>query len=286
MLYYKKNTTGSSSIVKTCRIAIVCSLLFALGGCATFEGMFDRVTFGIGGDETTGQEAAATLIVTGMEAYNEGDYYDALQAFNQILENYPFSPEAMLAKLKAADSHFYRGEYMEAKALYQEFKERHPTNEAIPYVMFQIGRCDFRRIDRIDRDISGAMESIQSFSRLLRAFPNSPYTREAKAHIESARDFLVNHEYFVAVFHVRTQQYEQAKHRLRNLLDMYPDSTIAPKAKELLERLEAGDPPRWGLRKWLPDLAMPDLKFWNNDEKDDQPALPTQPPTAQVDPNI
>ncbi len=268
-------------MTKLHRIAIICSLLFALGGCATFDGMFDKIAFGNGANETTGQEAAAILIVTGMEAYNEGNYYRALQAFNHILENYPFSSEAMLAQLKAADSHFHRGEYMEAKLLYQQFEERYPTNEAIPYIMFQVGRCDFRMVDRIDRDISGARDSIRSFSRLLRAYPDSPYTSEAKAYIELARNFLVNHEYLVAVFYVRTRQYEQAEHRLRYLLNMYPDSTIAPMAKELLERLEAGEPPEWGIRRWLPRLTMPDLKFWSNNEEAKQPVLPAQPAATQ-----
>ena len=248
-------------------LILLCVLPLSLGGCSTFSGIFDKLTFGSGSDEEPEQEPAESLIIQGMDAYNVGDYFEALKAFNQILDQYPFSRQAILAELKAADSHFYREEYIEAKVLYQEFEERHPTNEAIPYVMFQVGMCDFRRTDRIDRDISGAREAIQDFSKLLRAFPNSPYTREAKAHIAAARDFLVNHEYFVAVFYVRTEKYEQAQHRLKYLLNMYPDATIAPKAKALLARLEAGEPPRWGLRGWLPDLTMPDLKFWKSDDE-------------------
>ncbi len=269
MPYNNSSKTSSSAIGKLCRITVILSLLFGLGGCATFDGMFDKVTFGRDGDETSGQQVAETLIITGMEAFNEGDYYNALKAFNQILESYPFSPEAMLAELKVADSHFYRGEYLEAKALYLEFGERHPTNEAIPYIMFQVGRCDFRRVDRIDRDVSGARDSIQSFSRLLRAFPHSPYTREAKAYIKAAKTFLVNHEYSVAVFYVRTEQYRQAEYRLRYLINMYPDSTITPKAIKLLGRLEAGTPPKWGIRKWLPSMTMPRLDFWGDDDGDD-----------------
>ena len=248
-------------------VALLCALTLPLSGCSTFSGMFDKLTFGSGSDEEPEQEPAESLIVQGMDAYNVGDYYEALKAFNQILDQYPFSRQATLAELKAADSHFYREEYIEAKVLYQEFEERHPTNEAIPYVMFREGMCDFRRTDRIDRDVSGAREAIQDFSKLLRAFPDSPYTREAKAHIAAAREFLVNHEYFVAVFYVRTEKYEQARHRLKYLLNMYPDATIAPKARALLARLEAGKPPRWGLRGWLPDLTMPDLKFWESDDK-------------------
>jgi len=229
--------------------------------------MFDSLTFGSGNEEQPEQEAAESLILAGMDAYNVGDYYEALQAFNKILDQYPFSSQAVLAELKAADSHFYKEEYVEAKVLYKEFADRHPTNEAIPYVMFQVGMCDFRRTDRIDRDISGAQEAIQEFSKLLRAYPDSPYSREAKAHIAAAKDFLVNHEYFVAVFYVRTEKYKQAQHRLDYLIHMYPEAAIIPKAKALQARLKAGDPPRWGLRSWLPELTMPDLKFWETDEK-------------------
>ena len=169
----------------------------------------------------------------------------------------------MLAELKAADSNYYQYNFLEAKVLYQQFEERHPTNEAIPYVMFQIGMCDFSRTDRIDRDTSGAKEAIQSFSRLLRAYPHSPYTNEAKARIRAAREFLVNHEFYVAVFYLRTNRYDESAHRLKYLLATYPDSSIAPKATKLLERIEAGDPPQIGISRWLPDLSMPDwTQFW------------------------
>jgi outer membrane protein assembly factor BamD len=259
-------------------IFFLCTLSLSLTACSSFDGMFDAFTFGSNGEEEAVQEAAESLIVEGMDAYNVGNYHEALKAFNQVLDQYPFSRQATLAELKAADSHFYREEYIEAKVLYKEFEERHPTNEAIAYVMFQTGMCSFRRTDRIDRDISGAQDAIQDFSKLLRVFPDSPYTREAKAHIAAAREFLVNHEYFVAVFYVRTEKYGQAQHRLKYLINIYPDAAITPKAKALLQRLEVGEPPRWGIRKWLPSLTMPDLKFWGNDGEEAAPAQPLPNP--------
>ncbi len=246
-------------------ILLCLALLLPLSGCSTIKDMFSSFTFGEQSEEEA-QDSAASLIQVGMEAFSVGNYHDALQAFDEILNRHPFSPQAMLAELKAADCHYYQKEYLQAKTLYREFEERHPTNEAIPYVIFQIGMCDFERTDRIDRDISGARDAIQSFSRLLRAFPNSPYSREARARIRAAKEFLVNHEYFVAVFYVRTKKYEQAKHRLNYLITMYPDSAVVPKAKALLARLEAGNPPRWGLRKWLPELSMPDWSLFGSDD--------------------
>lgn len=246
-------------------VLIICAILMLLGlsGCATLKKWFGF------DDSTTIQQSASSLAVEAMEEYNVGKYYKAIEKFEEIMERFPFSPEAMLAELKAADSHYYQGEYLEAKVLYKEFEERHPTNEAIPYVMFQIGMCDFARTDRIDRDTSGASDAIESFSRLLRAFPDSPYTNESKARIKAAREFLINHEYYVAVFYVRTKRYEEAAHRLKYILAMYPDSSISTLADKMLKRLEAGDPPRMGFGKWLPSLTMPDWTLFGFGGKDD-----------------
>ncbi len=223
-----------------------------LSSCATFDGMFSKVTFGE--EEDPKSLPPETLIVQGMDAYNVGNYSAANKAFKTILDEHPFSAQAMLAELKSADAHYYNKQYIEAKTLYKEFEERHPTNEAIPYVMFQIGMCDYRGIDRIDRDTSRAENAIKSFTRLLHAYPQSPYAREAQTKIRDAKEFLVNHEYYVAVFYVRTDHYDQAKHRLKYLLAMYPDAAIAPQAKTLLEHLEAGKAPAWGMSKWLPEF--------------------------------
>ncbi|MCI5124956.1 MAG: hypothetical protein D3925_10870, partial [Candidatus Electrothrix sp. AR5] len=54
------------------------------------------------------------------------------------------------------------------------------------------------------------------------------------------------------------KKYDQAKHRLKYILTMYPDASIISKAKSLQDKLAAGDPPKWGLDKWLPELTMPD----------------------------
>ncbi len=259
------NRTALSILFFICCLTLV--------GCSS-KGGIDFWPFGDSAEEEI-VEPAASLAAAGMEAYKTGGYSEALRSFNEIMDRYPFSPQAILAELKAADCHFYRKEYTEAKTLYKEFEDRHPTNEAIPYVMFQAGLCDFYRTDRIDRDISGAQDAIQSFSRLLRAHPVSPYTREAKARILAAKDFLVNHEYYVAVFYVRTKKYEQAQHRLKYILANYPESTIAPKAQALLARLEAGNPPQWGLNRWLPDLTMPEwTRFGSPEEEEAVEQLP------------
>ncbi|RLD05478.1 MAG: outer membrane protein assembly factor BamD [Chloroflexota bacterium] len=226
--------------------------LAALPGCAWMKD-----TLGMDDEKAEIYLPAEQLIMKGMDEYNIGKYYLAVDYFNEILDRYPFSPQAPLAELKAADSNYYLERYVEALVLYKEFEERHPTNEAIPYVMYQKGMCSYRRIDRIDRDITGAEESIRAFQELLRAYPVSPYSKEARARIKAANEFLVNHEFYVVKFYLRTERYTEAETRLKYILAMYPESKIAPRAQELLDLVQAGTPPTSGITDWFTGLSLP-----------------------------
>ncbi len=216
--------------------------------------------------------AASTLVSKGMEEFSQGDYYNALKYFDEILDYYPFSPEAMLAELKGADSNYFMENYQEALLLYQEFEERHPTNEAIPYIMYQSAMCNYQQIDRIDRDTTGAEQAIIEFEKLKRAFPSSPYITEARARIRAAEEFLVNHEYFVVEFYLRTEKYSEAQTRLQYLVNTYPDATITPKATELLAQIEAGEPPGFNLGSWFSDTLLPDWTLFSEDDEEVVPA--------------
>ncbi len=250
-----------------------------LAGCSTFDGMFSAFRFGE--EEDPKSLPPETLIVQGMDAYDVGDYRAAIKSFNTILDEHPFSAQAILAELKVADAYYYNKQYAEAKTQYKAFEERHPTNEAMPYVLFQVGMCDFMRSDRIDRDSSGVQDAIKAFNRLMQAYPQSPYSKEAKLRIQEAKEFLANHEYFVADFYVRMDKYEEAKHRLKYILAMHPESSVAPRAKTLLDTLESGKAPVTGMRKWLPEFmtSTPDER-----EAKQEGSGPKPPPAQGEDP--
>ena len=259
---FNKVVRSSFFVRSTLAFVLISAFLFSLGGCAQIKSLFSKED----GEEQDIRLSAQTLAGKGMDEYSNAEYYKARKYFDQILDYYPFSPEAMLAQLKAADSNYYMENYQEALMLYHEFEERHPTNEAIPYVMYHIAMCHYQQIDRVDRDTSGAENAIREFSKLLRAFPNSPYSNEAKARSRAANEFLVNHEYFVVEFYLRTEKYEEAETRLQYLTSTYPNAAITPKALQLLKRLEAGDPPGFNLSAWFKDTLLPDWNIFSSGE--------------------
>ena len=232
-----------------CLLALL--LTATLAGCSK-EKFYSSLGFQAGSPDTP-----EGLALKGLDDYSHGKYEKAKKSFETLLNQYPFSEYSLLAELKTADSNFYLENYEEALLQYKDFEEHHPTNEAVPYVMFQMGMCYYRQIDTIDRDISNATNAIYSFSRLERAYPNSAYNEEVQTRISAARNFLANHEYYVASFYVRTYAYEEAKARLEYLLRQYPDTNIAPDAEKLLFDLRNGNPPGRTLFGWLPH-SLPD----------------------------
>jgi outer membrane protein assembly factor BamD len=217
------------------------------------------------------------LAMKGLNYYNHGKYEKALTSFEAIMNRYPFSEYSMLAKLKSADSNYYLENYEEALLTYKDFEQDHPTNEAMPYVLYQMGMCNHKQIDTIDRDTSGAIKSIYAFIKLLRAYPNSPYTKDATERINEAKNFLADHEYYVAAFYVRTQAYSEAEGRLEYLLRQYPEADAAPKAEKLLVALKSGNRPKrkmWGL---LPGFKIPDVE----QQPDPEETKPTEGGSSQ-----
>jgi outer membrane protein assembly factor BamD len=241
-------------------LVFLCAALLLLPGCSVFKDIKSMFS----DDSDTVQAGPEALAMEGLDEFTHGKYTSALKIFREIQERFPFSRFSLMAELKSADCHFYLGHYNEAISAYEDFAKNHPTNEAIPYIHFQIGMCHFNKIDTIDRDPGSALDAESAFNKLIRLYPASPYTEEAKAKIKAARNFLAGHEIYVARFYMKTEKTEQSIARLQFLLDNYPDSSVAPEAEELLAQLQAGKPPKSKWRDWIPEIGLPDWSIFGD----------------------
>ena len=183
--------------------------------------------------------SAQQLAWDGMDAYEDGDYKVAIEYFQQLKDWYPFSKYAILAELKIADSNYHLKNYEEAIFAYEEFEKLHPRNEAIPYVIYQIGRCYFDQIDTIDRDQTPALKAYETFQRLDKQFPNDKYARSGAEHITTCLKSLVGNEYYIGVFYYKSKHYKAALYRFMAVLSDYPDVGYHQKALEYIAKCEA-----------------------------------------------
>ncbi len=216
------------------RIPIICLVVLLVAtGCSTLKDQFDKI-FGI--DDSAG---AQELAWEGMDAYESGKYDKAIEKFQKLKDYYPFSKYAILAELKIADAHYQREEYEEAAFAYENFEQLHPRNEAIPYVIYQIGRCYYDQIDSPDRDQTSAQKALETFQRLVKQFPGDQYSTRAAEHIKTAQKSLAGHAYGVGVFYYKSKHYKAALNRFMSIISDYPDVGYHQKALEYIARCEA-----------------------------------------------
>ena len=123
---------------------------------------------------------------------------------------------------------------------YEEFESLHPKNEAAPYVVYQIGRCYFDRLQIIDRDQTMAREALQTFERLIRTYPASPYAKKAEKHMNVCNRNLAEHEFYVGMFYYKTKHYKAALERFKTVVRSYPDLGVHRKALEYIPLCQDG----------------------------------------------
>lgn len=183
-------------------------------------------------------KSAQELAFDGMEEYQQGNYKRAIENFEKLRDWYPFDKFAILGELKIADAHYQLRQYDEAIIAYQEFENLHPLNEAIPYVIYQIGRCYYDQISTVDRDQTAARKALETFDRLQKQFPDHSYAKRAEEHIHTCIKKLAGHEFYVGRFYFKKKHYEAALKRFKSVIHDYPDVGVHKQALEYLARCE------------------------------------------------
>jgi outer membrane protein assembly factor BamD len=216
------------------RVYIACILIWlATAGCTYIKDAWRQIT----GEDV--QYSAQELVWVAMEYYESGDYRRAIEKFERLKDFYPYSRYAPLAELKIGDAHYRLEEYEEAIFAYEEFEKLHPRNEAIPYVIYQIGRCYFDQIDTVDRDQTPTRKAIESFQHLQKQFPKDQYARTAEGHLNKCHKTLAGNEYIIGLFYFKSKHYEAAQHRFMAVISKYPDFGYHQKALQYLAKCEA-----------------------------------------------
>lgn len=203
---------------------LVCSLLltFMLSGC----GIIDYIYLPPASD--TAQE----LYENGNEAMRDKLYVTAAEYYTKLKDNYPFSPYAIEAELSLADALFLDTNYTAAAEAYKDFEALHPRNEAMPYVLYQVGMSDLNAFISIDRPATMVQEAYEYFQRLQATYPESEYALKAAEHLHECRIILAERELYIADVFWRTEKYNSAWQRYSFVVDNFQD---VPKVVEYAE---------------------------------------------------
>jgi outer membrane protein assembly factor BamD len=154
-------------------------------------------------------------------------YTLATQKLYELKGQYPYSYYSTPADLMLADIQYKQENYVEAAAAYMTFRDLHPKNEKLPYVIYKIAESYFLQIpDTVDRDLEPANEAIKYYRELLQKYPKSNYTKKAATKISKAMRMLREKEKYVADFYFKTEVYDAALWRYLDILSNIKDKKL------------------------------------------------------------
>jgi outer membrane protein assembly factor BamD len=150
------------------------------------------------------------------------NYQSAIDTFQDVIDNYPYSEYAVMAELKIADAYYDDGRYEEALSYYQDFPDLHPNHERVPYTLLRASLCHYQRSRTPNRDQRPTREALARLDKLMSAYPYTPEAEEAEVLWRELRERLGRSVLLVGDFYMEREEYQSAADRYRAVLNEFP----------------------------------------------------------------
>ncbi len=174
---------------------------------------------------------------TGEDYYAQGqlnftnkEYNAAIENYQRLIDQYPFSPYAEDAELKIGLAHYQMGDYAEAIGALDDFQRMHPTSKNLDLANYYIAMAYYVQIGREDQDQSKTEAALKRFQEIEQRFPEGDFAALAHEHIEACREMLARHDLIVGNFYFNRANFKAAESRMAELMQKYPDTPVAPDA--------------------------------------------------------
>jgi outer membrane protein assembly factor BamD len=155
--------------------------------------------------------------------FHDVDYAKAIEYFQEVIDNYPYSDYAVLAELQIGDIHFERGEYEEASSYYHDFVELHPNHPKVSYALYRNGLCSYNQMRDVERDQAPTREAVAQFKALLERYPNSEMAADAQSRLIECQNRLAEQDIEIGDYYFQQHAWYAAARRYRLALTDYPD---------------------------------------------------------------
>ncbi|MDI9409423.1 MAG: outer membrane protein assembly factor BamD [Candidatus Pacebacteria bacterium] len=207
--------------LKSLPIGLGLALILALSGCAKKSNEFQELS-------------VEQLYNDAMDSLQARKFADSKKQFDEVSRQHPYSIWSPRAELMGAYSLFISRQYPGAVNALQSFIEAHPGNPAVPYAYYLKGMCYYYQIEDVDRDQSMTENAQESFSELIRRFPQSVYARDARLKLDLTHDHLGGKEMAIGRWYQNQELYGAAILRFRAVATSRTNTSHVPEALQRL----------------------------------------------------
>lgn len=221
------------------RLALPLAFVLALAGCGSFQQ-------GTGRDPSLERRSAAAdaadqspeaLYAAGMQELRANRFQRAVDLFDAVERDHPYSTWATNAKLMAAYTDYSRNRYTEAIGALDRFIQLHPAHRDIAYAYYLRALSQYEQINDAQRDQQQTITAMAALQDVVNRFPDTAYARDARLKMDLARDHLAGREMHVGRFYQRQGLLSAAIGRFRRVVDEYQTTNHVPEALHRLTEI-------------------------------------------------
>src|SRR5947199_4042418 len=169
-----------------------------------------------------------------LDALVDERYADAAKTFDQVESQHPYSAWATKSQLMQIYSNYESGKYDDAVLAAERFIQLHPGHRDVAYAYYLKAICYYMQITDVGRDQKVTQAALNALDDIVRRFPDTKYTRDAKLKLDFTRDHLAGKEMEIGRYYLKRGQYLAAMNRFKRVIDSYQTTTHVPEALERL----------------------------------------------------
>ena len=170
----------------------------------------------------------------GLKEFNKGDIFFAVKKFNEVELLYPQSVWAPRSTLMAAYAYYSQLYFNESIYELERFLEKYKNHPDTDYAYYLLAICHYNLIIDEKKDLGEIIKAKEYFKLLIKNFPNTDFTEDAKFKLELIDEILASKELYLANYYLDREKWIPSINRYKRIVNEY-DTTIF--VEEALYRL-------------------------------------------------
>ena len=214
-----KSVSVRSSVVA---VVLACVVSVALAGCVGSRARQPRLQYQ--------ERPVEVLYSVGLERLDQRRFSEAVQFFQEVERQHPYSPWSRRAILMQVYAQYQRNNYEEAIAAADRFIQLYPGSPQAPYAYYMKAICYFEQIVDVGRDQAATQQALVALTDVMRRFPSSQYAVDARVKIDMVNDQLAGKEMEIGRWYLRRDQPLAAIGRFRRVIEQFQTTSHTPEA--------------------------------------------------------
>ncbi len=200
---------------------VACIVAVALAGCAGKEKR-PKLAYE--------ERPVELLYATGADRLDRGLWNQAVDYFQEVERQHPYSEWSRRAILMTAYAHYQANNYAEAIGDADRFISLYPGNPAATYAHYLKAICYFEQIVDVGRDQAATGQALANLREVVQRYPRTEYAADARLKIDMVNDQLAGKEMTIGRWYLRQGDTIAALGRFRTVIDRYQTTSHAPEA--------------------------------------------------------